>query len=70
MTRLHATAAMLARLLTAVFIPDSDQEASVLFGLGLLALMFILAGLPLLALGVPGTVYVLVGLGFRFGGRS
>lgn len=51
--------------IAAFFVPANDEEAAVLFGLFLLAAAFLLAGFVPLALGVPGALYVAIGLGFN-----
>lgn len=66
MTRIRAAAGVLA----GVFAPESGEEACVIVGCLLLAAAFLVAGLPALSLGVPGAIYVAVGLGFKFGRRA
>lgn len=44
--------------------PEGQKEAVVLYGLALLAAAFAAAGMPPLALGVPGALLVAIGLGF------
>jgi hypothetical protein len=46
-------------------VPESGEEAAVLVGMALLAGGFLVAGVPALALLVPGTLYVAIGLGFN-----
>lgn len=58
-----------AGVVAMVLVPESDAEATVLIGLALLAAGFLVAGLPALALLVPGGLYVAMGLGFTLGGR-
>lgn len=59
-----------------VVIPESSQEACVLVGMLLLAVGFLVTGnrfgpdLSSLALLVPGTLYVLIGLGLNLGRRA
>jgi hypothetical protein len=51
--------------IAAVFVPESGEEACVLLGLAMIAGAFLVAGLPALALGVPGALYIAIGLGFN-----
>lgn len=46
-------------------VPESGEEAAVLVGMVLLAGGFLIAGAAPLALLVPGTLYVAIGLGFN-----
>ncbi len=59
-------AARLIRGLALVVVPETSEEAVVEVGLLLVAGAFLLAGRPELALGVPGGLLVLIGLGFTF----
>ena len=76
MNRLRAARAAVAGAIRAiaapfalVLVPESSEEAAIIFGLVLISAALILAGQLPLALGVPGAVYVLIGLGFKFGRR-
>lgn len=64
MTRLRNAAAVLGRLFAAVFVPESSEEALVEFGAILIAAGFVAAGYLPLAMGVPGALFILIGLGF------
>jgi hypothetical protein len=69
MTRLADALRAMAVPFVLILVPDSPEEAAVIFGLALVAGGLLLAGLAPLALVVPGAVYVLIGLGFKFGRR-
>lgn len=59
-----------AGIVAMVLVPESGEEAAVLMGMALLAGGFIVAGLPALALLVPGGLYVAIGLGFTLRRRA
>jgi hypothetical protein len=69
MTRLAGALRAIAEPFALVLVPDSPEEAAIIFGLALVTGGLLLAGLVPLALVVPGAVYVLIGLGFKFGRR-
>jgi hypothetical protein len=69
MNRLAGALRAIAAPFALILVPDSSEEAAIIFGLVLVSAALVLAGYLPLAVGVPGAVYVLIGLGFKFGRR-
>ncbi len=63
--RIRVAVATGAGWLALLIVPESSEEAAILVGMALLAGAFLLAGSPSLALGIPGALYVAIGLGFN-----
>lgn len=54
-----------AGLLANAFAPESSEEALVEVGLAGIAITLLVAGLPVLALGIPSALILAIGLGFN-----
>jgi len=63
-SRARAIVAVPGRILAAVLVPESSEEAVVEAGLVGLAITFLVAGSVPLAIGVPSALLVAIGLGF------
>lgn len=81
MTRIRELVSSIAggirAIVVEILVPASPEEAAFLVGAGLLAIAFLwasaatgIAWLATLSVGVPGALYVLMGMGFRFGRRG
>lgn len=68
--RIRAAVAVPVGWLGLMVVPESGEEAAVLVGMALLAAGFLVAGMPALALSVPGALYVAIGLGFSLRRRG
>ncbi len=68
--RVRDAAAAVVGWVALMVVPESGEEAAVLVGMVLLAAGFLVANMPALALLVPGTLYVAIGLGFNLRRRS